>query len=164
MENKGGDSSLCHQHSLCTGQESVLQNQAPRLCEKGTLQDLHVPFCSARRAVMDLFLFPWLAGPSSGSEHLKSSSLAKQSLLKCQYTTGTLALRVHHGFQAVRGFVSLLSTTGSSFSGCRYVVGYGCNYVYWQWTSPLLLRCYFHCKFWAPLHVCPASGCPCELF
>lgn len=58
MENEGGDNSLYHQHSLWTGQESVLQNQAPHLCEKGTLQDLHVPFCSACRAVMDLFLFP----------------------------------------------------------------------------------------------------------
>lgn len=162
---KAWGSSLCNQHRLCSARESTLQNQAPHLCEKGTSEDLHVPFCSAHWAIMDLFLFPWLASPSSGSEHLKLSSLAKQSLLKCQYTTRTLAHRVHHGFQAVRGFVSLLSATSdSSFSGCRYVIGYGCNCVYWQWTSLWLVRCNFQCKFWALLHVCPAHVHACDLF
>lgn len=133
-------SRLHNQHSFCMGQESTLQNQGPCFCEKDTLQDLHVPFCSACQAVMDLLLFPLLAGPSSGSKHLKLSPLAKQSLLKCQYTTRTLACRVHHDFQAVCGFVSLLSATDPSFSGCRYVIGNSYNCVYWQWTlSPFLL-------------------------
>lgn len=149
---RAGGSSPCNQNSLSTGQESTLQNQAPCLCEKGTLQDLHVPLCSARQAVMDLLLLPWLASPSSGSKHLKLSPLVKQSLLKCQYTTETLAHRVHHDFQAVCGFVSPLSATDSSFSGRRYVIGYGCNYVYWQWTSLLLLR-------WFPLHVFSTVAC-----
>lgn len=150
MEAQG--STLCNQHSFCIGQESTLQNQAPCFCEKGTLQDLHVPFWSARQAVMDLLLFPWLAGPSSGSKHLKLSPLAKQSLLKCQYTTRTLAHRVHHDFQAVCGSISLLSATDPSFPGCRYVVGYSCNYVYWQWTSFLLLRLF-------PLQVLSTAAC-----
>lgn len=80
------------------------------------------------------FLVSMTRRPLLCSERLKLSSLAKQSLLKCQYAAGTPTCRVHHGFQAVRGFASLLSAADSTFSGCRYV----CNYIYWQQTSLLI--------------------------
>lgn len=161
---KAWGSSLWNQHHLCSAQESTLQNQAPRLCEKGTLEDLRVPFCSAHRAIMDLSCFhdssaPPLALSIWGWALWPNSPCWNVNTLPGHW----LAARgVHHGFQAVRSFVSLLSAT--SFSGCRYVTGYGCNCVYWQWTSLRVVRCNFHRKFWALLHVCPAHVRAYDLF